>query len=92
MEYEFKFVNHWMEDKEVEEGIIYILKDPFITNVFFRCPCPLHDYVMLPIFPKSEGIGWSIEIYDWKATITPSIRQGGCKSHYFIRNNKVKFL
>lgn len=91
MKYKLQFTDRWMKEEDVKDGILYILKNPDITNVFFRCPCSQQDYVMLPIFPKGKGVGWNIEINAEKATINPSILRSKCNSHYFIKSNEVKW-
>jgi hypothetical protein len=89
--YKCKIVHKWVFEKDVKEDSIYLLKnhEGTITNVFFNCPCKQKDYIMLPIFPKNCGTGWSIEVENKEVTLSPSILRSKCKSHFYIKNSKV---
>lgn len=60
--------------------------------LMFRCPCGCGDVIQLSLLEKSKQ-SWKIEIEnDKQFSIYPSIdRIVGCKSHFFIKKNKVEW-
>jgi hypothetical protein len=90
-QYKYKITSEWVEEKDLEENTIYVLRNAKgnITNVFFKCPCDKKDYIMLPIFPEDSGIGWNIKIKNNEVTLRPSVFRGKCKAHFLIKNSRV---
>lgn len=78
-----KFVNQIPE--KLEEGVIYV-SIPFET-VIHKCCCGCGKEVVTPLSPKD----WSLTFDGETITLDPSIGNWNfqCKSHYFIRKNKV---
>lgn len=72
----------------LSDGILYICLP---CNVAVHlCACGCKEKVVTPIDPK----GWSM-IYDGDTvSLNPSIGNGvyKCRSHYYIRNNEIKWL
>ncbi len=69
---------------ELEDGVLYICLECDV--VVHKCACGCGEKVVLPLAPEH----WQLH-YNGDITLTPSIGnyQYKCKSHYFIRNNKV---
>lgn len=69
----------------LEQGVLYI-SERFKTAIHL-CACGCGEKVVTPLNPS----GWSVRISGGQATLNPSIGNWSmkCKSHYFIRNNKV---
>lgn len=78
-----KFVNQIPE--KLEEGVIYV-SIPFET-VIHKCCCGCGKEVVTPLSPTD----WSLTFDGETITLDPSIGNWNfqCKSHYFIRKNKV---
>ena len=70
---------------ELEHGVLYVSTVFRGTN--HLCPCGCGNEVYLP---TSAG-HWSLTMVDGRATLSPSISCVGfpCKSHYWIRDNKI---
>jgi hypothetical protein len=68
----------------LEDGVLYVSMK-YNTTVH-KCPCGCGEKVVATLAPTA----WKI-IYDGTVTLSPSIANGvlPCRSHYFIRNNKV---
>lgn len=84
-EYDIEFVKQ-IPDK-LKEGILYICLD---CNVIIHlCACGCKMEVVTPIEKKQ----WQMCYNGEEITLTPSIGNFSfpCKSHYFIRNNKVEW-
>lgn len=78
-----KFVDNIPDN--LEEGIIYI-SIPYATAIH-RCCCGCGSEVVTPFSPTQWGL-----IYNGESiTLEPSIGNWSlkCKSHYFIKKNKV---
>lgn len=78
-----KFVNQIPEI--LEDNVIYV-SIPFET-VIHKCCCGCGREVVTPLSPKD----WSLTFDGETITLNPSIGNWNfkCKSHYFIRNNRV---
>jgi len=78
-----KFVNQIPEI--LEDNVIYV-SIPFET-VIHKCCCGCGREVVTPLSPT----GWSLTFDGETITLSPSIGNWNfeCKSHYFIRNDKV---
>ena len=72
---------------ELEEGVLYICLDCDV--VVHKCACGCGEKVVLPLAKEH----WQLH-YDGAVSLSPSIGnyQYACKSHYFIRNNKVLWV
>lgn len=72
---------------ELEEGVLYICLDCDV--VVHKCACGCGEKVVLPIAPEH----WQL-FFDGDVSLSPSIGnyQYECKSHYFIRKNKVVWV
>lgn len=62
--------------------------------ILFKCPCGCGETMWLPERISGDtGSGWptwEFHISDGKITLVPSVVMlMGCRSHYFIRENKV---
>ena len=80
-----KFVE-FIPDK-VEEDIIYI-SIPFDT-ITHKCCCGCGNEVVTPLSPTD----WTLSYDGESVSLSPSIGNWNfeCKSHYWIKNNKVKW-
>jgi len=80
-----KFVEQIPE--ELEEGVLY-LSIPFET-VIHKCCCGCGNEVVTPLSPTD----WSMTFDGETITLNPSIGNWNfnCKSHYFIRKNRVEW-
>lgn len=69
---------------QLEEGVLYICLSCDV--VIHKCACGCGEKIVLPLSPEH----WQLK-YDGEVSLAPSIGnyQYKCKSHYFIRNNKV---
>ena len=80
-----KFVEQIPE--EPEEGVLYV-SIPFET-VIHKCCCGCGNEVVTPLSPTD----WSLTFDGETITLNPSIGNWNfkCKSHYFIRKNRVEW-
>lgn len=71
--------------KPLEPGVLYI-SERFKTAIHL-CACGCGEKVVTPLNPAA----WSVRMTGGQATLQPSIGNWSmaCKSHYFIRNNRV---
>jgi hypothetical protein len=86
----------------LEEGKLYTVYGTKVAeeidpSVSYLCPCGCKGYTYLPCYlpgktPRSRP-SWEIILNtDNTITLSPSILDlGRCKSHYFIKNNKVEW-
>lgn len=81
------------EYPDIKDGEIYYAKDDGI--VCFNCPCGCGTFVQLPVEKSMGSPNWDMLICkDMTSSITlrPSIKQvGGCNSHYFVEDGKVRW-
>lgn len=71
--------------KELRPGVLYIsFKYKLAIHL---CCCGCGEKVVTPLSPAE----WHLRLDDGKVTLHPSIGNWGmaCKSHYYIRNNRV---
>lgn len=104
---EFKEVRHISElltpwfhgDEKLEDGVLYIVdhdeqKEQYIE---FNCPCGCGNVVWIPYYKlgqqKEKYPSWGIQEQNGKITLSPSILSSGfpCRSHYFIRENRIQW-
>jgi hypothetical protein len=80
-----KFVEYIPED--LSEDVLYISM-PFATAVHMCC-CGCGQEVVTPITPTD----WQLAFNGESVTLHPSIGNWSfkCQSHYFIRNNEIKW-
>ena len=71
--------------ERLEEGVLYI-SERYKTAIH-KCCCGCGEEVVTPLSPAD----WSIKKASGCVSLMPSIGNWsfGCKSHYFIQNNKV---
>lgn len=102
---EFKEVRHikemlfpWFDEKDtLEDGVLYIVDsdDQREQSVLYKCPCGCGGVVHIPYFhadqQKELCPSWAYREAEGKVTLSPSVYSSGflCKSHYFIRDNKI---
>lgn len=94
---EFKEVRHvanlsYPDDPNLEDGVLYVVDhSPYVQ---FNCPCGCGGNVMLPTTKHEKGYhGWAYIEEGGKVTLSPSVLSSGfsCRSHYFIRNNRIEW-
>lgn len=77
----------------LDKNTIYIVaEDGFFEHVSMLCPCGCADVVHLNLLPDERPI-WKMENHAVGGiTLYPSVwRKGGCRSHYWIRQGRVKW-
>ena len=67
------------------------IRKPWVA--LYRCPCGCGHTSHIPVNDTHDpGNNWGLVIDGDKVTLTPSIQAlYGCKSHYFIEANQVKW-
>ena len=97
---EFREVRHIPEflyamfdsEPKLEDGVLYVVDNsPYVE---YNCPCGCGSVVALPTQKHQTGYsGWGFSEKDGKVTLSPSIYSTGfsCKSHYFVRNNRIEW-
>lgn len=79
-------------EPSLEDGVIYVVDGtPYVE---YNCPCGCGGVVMLPTKNNQRDYeGWGFWEQDGKVTLSPSVFSTGfpCKSHYFIRANRVEW-
>lgn len=95
---EFREVRHVPElnypmlpgDPQLEDGVLYVEDgSPFVG---YNCPCGCGKVVILPTQKhQPDFYGWDFRESNGKVTLSPSVLSTGfdCKSHYFIRDNRI---
>lgn len=92
---EFREVRHvaditYPEEGDLDEGVLYIVDDsPYVQ---YLCPCGCGSDVLLPTNKHERGYdGWGFVETGGAVSLSPSVYSSGlpCKSHYFIRNNRI---
>ena len=74
--------------ERLKQGIIYISKDRDIAA--HLCCCGCGQETITPLKPLNSD-GWKFSDTNGLVTLSPSIGNfsSPCRSHYFIRNNKI---
>lgn len=77
----------------LKDGVITIMMEQDrIVCVNFLCPCGCGSECYTPIAPPQNNRRWDATLIDNKLTLSPSIQYtGGCKSHFNIEDNNVKW-
>lgn len=72
---------------DMKQGVLYVSEKYRTAIHLCACGCGLQT-----VTPTNE-YGWNIEIKEKKVTLAPSISnwQYPCKSHYFVRENRVEW-
>ena len=85
MTIQHKFVENIPAEKE--EGRLYISLEFAVAS--HLCPCGCGSLVVTAIAPH----GWSLIFNGETVSLTPSIGNWSqpCQSHYFIRNNQIRW-
>lgn len=75
--------------EKINEGIIYVCL-PY-NAVIHKCACGCGEIISTPLDKK---YGWILRYDGETVTLSPSIGNGSykCRSHYFIRENKIVWL
>lgn len=104
---EFREVRHipelltpWIPgDEALEDGVLYVVDHENQREQFveFNCPCGCGQVVWIPYYKLGQQRelypSWGFRETDGKVTLSPSILSSGfpCKSHYFIRENRIQW-
>lgn len=83
---DIKLAGSLIRTTDFDSDTIYI----FDTGIEFLCPCSCGQLVRLALYENSHA-QWSYVINKEKISISPSINDHGCESHYFIKENKVQW-
>lgn len=61
--------------------------------LYLKCPCGCGERIELPLIQEAEP-RWKLHVeFDGTPTLVPSVwRQHGCRSHFFVRRGKVKWV
>lgn len=90
-EFDFELSYKTPKDAAIRPGVLYIGR--ISHEIKFYCPCGCGTIITLPTSGKTNR---SVMIDGNEATVTiePSFRHDDlpCKSHYFIRDNKVLWV
>ena len=81
-----EFVEYMPE--KMQDGVLYFSEKYELA--IHLCPCGCGNKV---VTPTDDTYGWKITINDDKITLHPSIGnwQFPCKSHYFLKENKIEW-
>lgn len=73
--------------KALQSGVLYI--SPKYKTALHLCCCGCGEKVVTPL----SSAEWRVQLVDGKATLHPSIGNWSmaCKSHYWIRGNRVQW-
>lgn len=104
---EFNEVRHipellmpWINgDPPLEDGVLYVAdaEEQDEQYVEYNCPCGCGNVVWIPYYKlgqqKELYPSWGFKETDGTVTLAPSILSSGfpCRSHYFIRNNRIQW-
>ena len=73
-------------------GVIYIIRRGGVDRrVAFECPCRCGRKIDLNLIPSQQQPSWLVTMDGDNVTLHPSVwlKSGQCRSHFFIRNNRV---
>lgn len=79
------YVDTMPEQANMETGKIYLSKK--YPTAIHKCACGCGEQVVTPLGEK----GWKLTDQDGQISLYPSIGNWGfkCRSHYFIKDNKI---
>lgn len=90
LKYSVKYVDEF--PSRFSDGVIYIERTLVSAHtIAFKCPCGCNDVIYLNLL-KDASPRWSYR-RNWlgQISVNPSIlRLTGCKSHFFVRKNRIK--
>ena len=82
---QLKYVENMPE--KLEENVLYVSFKHQLAIHLCCCGCSFET-----VTPFDDETGWKINISRNEATLTPSILNEECSSHYYITNNNVSWL
>ena len=73
--------------------LVLLSEDGEAWSVAMNCPCGCGQRVELPLIREAKP-RWSLKVDDkHRPTLHPSVwLREGCRSHYFVRDGKVKWI
>jgi len=73
--------------------VLYLFLGEIGPAVGFLCPCGCKTWTYLRIKEGACGPDreWGYSFHDGKLSLTPSVLDRRCKSHFFIRENRVEW-
>ena len=84
------------EADKLEDGVLYVVDGSQHDQIVqYNCPCGCGKPVMIPYYRSGQQKelypSWGFRERDGKVTLSPSIFSTGfpCRSHYFIRDNRI---
>ena len=84
----YEFVDDMLLTGEMKDETVYVEEKYHMIG--HLCPCGCREAVVIPYQHPGNHDGWELEIKDDLISLRPSIlRMSGCKSHYFITENKI---
>jgi hypothetical protein len=89
--YRAKFVNE-IPDRFVNNIIYVIQNEGYSWQAVMICPCGCQNILYMNLI-KEHKPSWEIEVdKNRSVSLHPSInRIVGCKSHFFLKNSKIKW-
>ena len=71
-----------------ERGVLYVMKE--FEIVVYLCPCGCGLEICTAFGNLWPGNRWKLTLDGDKVTLDPSIAvRGGCKSHFWIKENRI---
>lgn len=81
MTLKIEYVDFMPEKKE--DGILYV--SHMFELAIHKCPCGCGTQAVTPFGAN----GWELSRFEGLITLSPSLLNNGCGSHYWIRENQV---
>ncbi len=89
--FSFQFTND-IPEKVAQNKILIIGEPENYWLVILKCPCGCKNIIHLNLLKEARPC-WTFLVNKKKISLKPSIwRKTGCKSHFFIKNGKVKWV
>lgn len=84
---------------QLEDGVLYVVDHEEQREQFveYNCPCGCGKVVWIPYYregaQKEIYPSWALRDQEGRVTLRPSILSSefACKSHYFIRDNRIEW-
>jgi hypothetical protein len=94
--YSSRFQIEYVEDvpESILDSLIFIVQDGNEPELLvFKCPCRCNANIILNLL-KDASPRWSYELNnEGTIDIYPSVwRNIGCKSHFFVKDSKIKWV